>query len=152
MSDNKTKKKKLMNYPVKKVRCKQCEKNQSSSEYTWVARGTANGDMQDNLVLNSRTCRKCSNANRKVVSNLKKLHPIPKNNKCECCGRTDRRLHLDHGHSTDAFRGWLCQECNVGFGKLGDTLDSAINLMAYMMKNKSFAEKDMILNQLKFKV
>ena len=141
-----------MNYPVKKVKCKQCNKKRESSEFQWIARGTASGEMQEKLVLNSRTCRKCSNKNNTVVRNLKKLHPTPEDNRCECCGRTDRRLHLDHGHTSDAFRGWLCQECNVGFGKLGDTLDAAINLMVYMMKNKSMMEKETILNQIKMKL
>jgi len=141
-----------MNYPKKKVRCKQCGKKQCSSQYPWVSRGTANGDMQDNLVLNSRTCRKCTNDNRTAVRNLKKLHPKPLSNKCECCGRTDRRLHLDHEHDTNKYRGWLCQECNVGFGKLGDDIEAAVNLLSYVLKGKSFAEKELILSQIKYKL
>ena len=53
-----------MNYPKKKVRCKQCGKKQCSSQFNWVSRGNANGDMQQNLVLNSKTCRVCTNDNR----------------------------------------------------------------------------------------
>ena len=56
-----------MNYPKKKVRCKQCGKKQCSSQFNWVSRGTANGDMQEKLVLNSKTCRKCRNSNGTVV-------------------------------------------------------------------------------------
>lgn len=42
---------------------------------------------------------------------------------CQCCGRkaTTRRLSKDHNHATGAFRGWLCGQCNVGIGMLGDT-------------------------------
>lgn len=46
---------------------------------------------------------------------------------CECCGRDPRAarrgnesLCLDHDHVTGRFRGWLCHNCNLGIGLLGD--------------------------------
>ncbi len=41
--------------------------------------------------------------------------------RCEICGtREDRStpLHLDHDHTTGAFRGWLCGNCNRAIGLL----------------------------------
>ena len=46
--------------------------------------------------------------------------PMPDN--CECCGRPQgvKKFHRDHDHKTGKFRGWLCTQCNLGIGKLGD--------------------------------
>ena len=44
---------------------------------------------------------------------------------CEMCLRPagKRALHLDHCHTTGAFRGWLCGCCNTAFGRLGDSFE-----------------------------
>jgi hypothetical protein len=34
---------------------------------------------------------------------------------------------FDHDSTTDTFRGWICQQCNTGIGKLGDNLDLIIH-------------------------
>lgn len=52
---------------------------------------------------------------------------------CECCGRAPKRnLHLDHCHATNAFRGWLCTQCNVGLGMLGDDLRGLRRALRYL--------------------
>jgi hypothetical protein len=53
---------------------------------------------------------------------------------CECCGRAPDKLGmaLDHDHTTGEFRGWLCRRCNLGLGLLGDTLDAARRVVAYL--------------------
>lgn len=53
---------------------------------------------------------------------------------CEACGGVSKfRLHLDHSHTTGKFRGWLCSECNLGFGKLGDTAEEVLRRVAYLV-------------------
>lgn len=54
--------------------------------------------------------------------------------KCECCARvvTHRRLHRDHNHTTGKFRGWLCSQCNVGLGMLGDTRRGLLRALRYL--------------------
>ena len=56
---------------------------------------------------------------------------------CEVCGRSDKKIYLDHNHVTGAFRGWLCMFCNFSIGhacdnpkllrKLADYLDAKNN-------------------------
>jgi DNA-binding PadR family transcriptional regulator len=63
----------------------------------------------------------------------------PRPHFCECCGAIDlvldKPLCLDHDHRTGAFRGWICDSCNVGIGRLGDNLEGARNAVAYLEKN-----------------
>ena len=33
------------------------------------------------------------------------------------------KLQLDHCHITGKFRGWLCYSCNLGLGKLRDSVE-----------------------------
>lgn len=45
--------------------------------------------------------------------------------RCAICGTTEwkgktSRPHTDHDHLTGAFRGILCDGCNLGLGKFGD--------------------------------
>lgn len=53
--------------------------------------------------------------------------------KCQCCGVADAVL-IDHCHETKEFRGWLCHNCNMGIGKLGDTLDGVQKALVYLKK------------------
>ena len=65
-------------------------------------------------------CRECDNANARLLYQLKKYYPYPRNGKCEYCfevpslsGGGKKPLHLDHCHDTNDFRGWACQPCNL---------------------------------------
>ncbi len=51
---------------------------------------------------------------------------------CEICRRTFERLVLDHCHKTGRIRGWLCRNCNLGMGLLGDSQDGLLNAVAYL--------------------
>lgn len=66
--------------------------------------------------------------------------PMPDH--CECCGKLETTvrkgsllcLHLDHCHGSNKFRGWLCNACNLGIGKLGDTVESLERALAYLKR------------------
>ena len=85
--------------------------------------------------LDSR-CYECKTRNEKRRLVLKKTAP-PKPDVCECCGINPVTKQykpfwvIDHDHVTDLFRGWLCDDCNTGIGKLGDTLEGVMNAVRY---------------------
>jgi hypothetical protein len=65
---------------------------------------------------------------------------------CEICGKPNKAknksgkskaLSLDHDHITLEFRGWLCSDCNLGIGKLGDTKESLEKALDYLRRSKN---------------
>lgn len=54
---------------------------------------------------------------------LSTVRPADVDERCQICGiREDAssQLHLDHSHTTGAFRGWLCGNCNRAIGCMQD--------------------------------
>ncbi len=58
--------------------------------------------------------------------------------RCELCRKiiTVRSACVDHDHATNAARGLLCRNCNVGLGLIGDTVESAKNAVRYLQRRK----------------
>lgn len=56
---------------------------------------------------------------------------------CECCGATETRLIYDHCHETGKFRGWICDLCNTGIGKLGDNSRNVMRAVEYLRRTES---------------
>jgi hypothetical protein len=57
--------------------------------------------------------------------------PPPTDSKCAICHR-EAPLTLDHDHETGRFRGYICRDCNMGLGKLGDGLESIRRVLQYL--------------------
>jgi len=78
-------------------------------------------------------CRPCHNRLGRVRHKLKKSHPAPPaGTPCTCCGAV-RKLHMDHCHRTDNFRGWICANCNTMLGLAGESrigLEAGIRYLA----------------------
>jgi hypothetical protein len=55
----------------------------------------------------------------------------PTDNKCAICHR-EALLCLDHDHETGKFRGYICRDCNMALGKLGDTTEAIRRVLAYL--------------------
>lgn len=77
-------------------------------------------------------CKQCEHKINNLLTKLKKDSPN-KTIKCECCGVQSDKLHLDHSHETNKFRGWLCNNCNVGISRLGDNIDGLIKALNYLL-------------------
>ena len=76
-------------------------------------------------------CRECERRLANQLKEVKKTAP-PKPEHCQCCSKLTDNLVVDHDHTTGKFRGWLCRSCNLGIGKLGDTVESVQNALNYL--------------------
>ena len=85
--------------------------------------------------LDSR-CRKCVKKHSKIRIELHKHAPL-KPELCELCGKIPRKWCLDHDHSDDSFRGWICERCNTGLGKLGDNLEGIVKAVNYLIAKQN---------------
>jgi hypothetical protein len=47
---------------------------------------------------------------------------------------------LDHNHTNNSFRGWLCDRCNTGLGKFDDNIDGIINALEYLCQKDGLNE------------
>jgi len=79
-----------------------------------------------------KTCTDCRVRHNRTVKELYKIHTPPAaGTPCECCNRV-RPTHLDHDHTTGAFRGWICRECNTGLGLLSDSVAGVTAALLYL--------------------
>ena len=79
-------------------------------------------------------CKGCINKQSKLRRELKKTAP-PRPSICDCCGNVpkhNKKIVLDHCHEKSVFRGWLCDQCNVGIGNLGDNLAGLERAVVYL--------------------
>jgi hypothetical protein len=54
---------------------------------------------------------------------------------CAICKRADVKLVVDHDHTTGAVRGLLCNGCNHGLGRFGDSIPLMESAIAYLEKH-----------------
>lgn len=87
-------------------------------------------------------CRTCIRKQTRLREELKDKYWHLKKDVCDCCGKeSNKTLVLDHDHNTLAFRGWICDPCNTGIGKLGDTLDGVQDALNYLKRYHGTATK-----------
>jgi hypothetical protein len=66
--------------------------------------------------------------NRKERAKMRPILGTP----CQCCGKSDKALVYDHQHIDNKFRGWICQSCNIGIGRLGDCIEGVEKALIYL--------------------
>jgi hypothetical protein len=82
-----------------------------------------------------RLCTRLTSAGRYESKRLAgKPNTPPMGTPCDICRKTDKKLVFDHCHETLVHRGWLCPGCNLGLGKLGDTLESLERAVSYLKR------------------
>ena len=92
-------------------------------------------------------CRDCAKKNSRIVAQIKKTAPPPaSDHKCPICERTADELSTygknkksvwvaDHNHSTETFRNWVCNKCNMGLGNLGDIYTRCLAAAKYLQSH-----------------
>ena len=79
-------------------------------------------------------CKTCAGKKSKIVSNLRKQHPYPDDTyNCPICLKSANKYYLDHDWVSGAFRGWLCNGCNVALGLLKDDEDNLNRAISYLL-------------------
>jgi len=51
-------------------------------------------------------------------------------------GQKNKSMCFDHDHITHTFRGWICRECNMAIGHLGDTVEGLQAAVDYLKNSK----------------
>jgi hypothetical protein len=103
--------------------CKRCGEHREECDFRVATR-------TPRAVYRARTCRTCDKAAARQVYQLAKCVGSPAH-VCELCHREGPTV-LDHCHVTGQFRGWLCCECNVGIGMIGDDIAGVRRAIAYL--------------------
>lgn len=68
--------------------------------------------------------------NRRLKKQLE-LAGREKSNFCELCGAIGKIVY-DHDHSTNLFRGWICDRCNLALGLVKDNSELLLKMSEYV--------------------
>lgn len=108
------------------------------NQNAWRKRNLARRRAQDRAAYMRRADRQAKTKQSKLDALITKAgRPPPET--CELCGGppTGRgRLHFDHCHTTDKFRGWLCHHCNLMLGYARDRADLLVKAAAYLTSDR----------------
>lgn len=124
--------------------CTKCNQSKELKQFSY--RETYSGP-QGPKSLRSE-CKKCRYDKACTVALLREQYPRPTSHKykCPCCNKKEKELRvgnrwknksvwvLDHDHSTEKFRGWICANCNVGLGRFNDDVTNLKNAIKYLKK------------------
>lgn len=125
-----------------RTQSKDCSKCKISQPLTHFNGNTSGADPfdRDGLRLRRPECRACTRSaaagKAAAAATAKRLGmstKAPEGTPCELCGDT-RSIVFDHDHTTEIFRGWLCNSCNRSIGVLGDTATGLLDALVYLVK------------------
>ena len=109
-------------------KCVKCKKIKNLEDFRLALNAT-------NTSYRRPECRDCEKEYNKSRAEISKLAKKPKiGTPCDCCGRKDKPLVMDHCHKSNKIRGWICQSCNIGIGRLGDSVDGILKAFNYLKK------------------
>ena len=86
------------------------------------------------MVYHHSSCKTCRARDMRVLRILLADNAKPPTGTpCACCGRIDV-LVLDHDHHSGNCRGWICKQCNISIGGLGDCRAGVERALRYLIK------------------
>ena len=124
---------------IRDKKCTVCEEVLPETEehfyiaFSYISKnGTSNTHLQNK-------CKACCIKAETIQKSLRKIHGHKAFGKCNCCGVDSKelkgqKLHLDHCHQTEVYRGHLCSSCNRGIGLLGDDIEGVQQAVNYLKK------------------
>ena len=87
---------------------------------------------KDQTIVPKSICKNCARRQTALRKRLDVENPHPPaGTSCQICCRVSK-LNLDHCHATGKFRGYLCRECNLACGLLGDNSKNIRAALEYM--------------------
>ena len=104
-------------------KCRACKQIKQIEEYPLFSTSEAG---------RKNTCRECSNRLKVLRKKLRDENPPPISGNCPICGTFTEHWILDHCHFSNEFRGYICNNCNLGLGRFNDDvllLKSAIKYL-----------------------
>jgi hypothetical protein len=111
--------------PDDAIECRHCKQVKPREAFRLYRRATGDRECR------STSCKECQKRNLRIVNEIRKTAP-PKPDKCQCCGKEDNKLVLDHCYETETFRGWICSHCNLSIGLLGDNIQGIKRAINYL--------------------
>ena len=83
------------------------------------------------------TCKKCRTGMSQLRARLRKVNPPPPPGPCPICTNHTDTWILDHCHTEDSFRGYICDRCNRGLGCFGDDPGRVLAAHIYLKEHTS---------------
>lgn len=130
--------------------CSYCNTEKDNSEYGFYKHRISPDGYRLRVNRVCHTCQRKDAREKKIAE--KKAPPRPTlPHPCENCQKaivTNKTLQLDHDHVSLEFRGWLCKECNISIGNLGDNVVGMIRAALYLNKTeKTLTEEEILVLQ-----
>jgi hypothetical protein len=82
------------------------------------------------------TCKSCNQKLAEIRKHLKIKYPPPPSGNCPICDKHTTSWVLDHCHFTDTFRGYICNNCNLGLGRFNDDVKLLQKAIDYLNLEK----------------
>lgn len=101
----------------------------------YAARKKSEGDLHFKLIvkLNKSRSRSKIRGHKACIVDLDVLKSRYTDT-CECCGKDDRVMVIDHCHETGKFRGFLCSQCNTMIGQAGESIEVLKSTIKYLKR------------------
>lgn len=117
--------------------CTKCKQEKSISEFYKDKR------VKDRYRSECKNCQKFSTLNYKYGLILNDWNELFEKQQgcCAICGthqsELERKLFVDHDHTTGKLRGLLCSKCNTALGYLQENINIINSLLGYVQKYKN---------------